>query len=148
MEKKLKIAIGCDHAGFEFKKMIIERLRNDAFMITDFGTNSTNSVDYPDFVHPLSISIESGETDFGILICGTANGVAMTANKHKGIRAAVAWKTELASLARRHNDANVICIPSRFIEIEPAMAIIREFLTTGFDGGRHEARVEKIPCEN
>src|SRR5262245_13866109 len=112
---KLRIAIGCDHAGFEMKEFLKSRLLADGFEVEDFGTHSTDSVDYPDYVHPLAGSIESGKNETGILICGSANGVAITANKHAGIRAALCWKDEVASLARRHNDANIICLPARYI---------------------------------
>ena len=144
MMKTNKIAIGCDHAGFEFKEIIREFLEKEGYEVKDFGTFSEQSVDYPDFVHPLASSIENGENELGILLCGSANGVAITANKHQQIRAAIAWKNELAALARQHNNANVICLPARFISIEEAKAFSKTFVTTDFEGGRHQTRVNKI----
>ncbi len=138
------IAIGADHAGFEYKEKIAEWLNANGFTILDKGTYSSDSVDYPDFVHPVANSIESGEAQQGVIICGSGNGVAMTANKHKGIRAAIAWNEELSELARLHNDANVIAIPARFIDLDLAVNIVKAFLHTDFEGGRHERRVRKI----
>lgn len=138
------IAIGADHAGFDYKEKIVEWLKSNDFEVLDKGTYSNDSVDYPDFVHPVADSIEGGIVQQGILICGSGNGVAMTANKHKGVRAAIAWTEELSSLARLHNDANVIAIPARFIDIELALKIVSTFLNTDFEGGRHERRVRKI----
>jgi ribose 5-phosphate isomerase B len=145
MKEGLRIAIGADHAGFEYKQALGASLTT-AIEIKDFGTYSVNSVDYPDFAHPVALAVENGECDLGILICGSANGVAITANKHQGIRAAICWTTELASLARQHNNANIVCIPARFIAIDEAKAIINTFLTTDFEGGRHADRVNKISC--
>ena len=142
--KTPEIAIGCDHAGFEYKELVKEYLTSEGFSVKDFGTNSVASVDYPDFVHPLAESIEKGETGLGILICGSANGVAITANKHQKIRAAIAWQLELASLARQHNDANVLCLPARFISAEDAKKFAITFISTDFEGGRHQNRVDKI----
>ena len=142
--KTPEIAIGCDHAGFEYKELVKEYLTSEGFSVKDFGTNSAASVDYPDFVHPLAESIEKGETGLGILICGSANGVAITANKHQKIRAAIAWQLELASLARQHNDANVLCLPARFISDEDAKKFAITFISTDFEGGRHQNRVDKI----
>jgi ribose 5-phosphate isomerase B len=139
----LKIAIGADHAGFEYKQALIENL---GAHITDFGTNSLSSVDYPDFAHPVALAVERGEADLGILVCGSANGVAITANKHQGIRAAICWNTELAVLARQHNNANVVCIPARFISRDEAQKIVEVFLSTAFEGGRHASRVAKMTC--
>lgn len=144
MKNDLKIAIGADHAGFDYKVAIAKWL-NDA-ELKDFGTYSPDSVDYPDFAHPVASAVENGEFDFGILICGSANGVAITANKHQGIRAAICWNEELASLARRHNNANIVCIPARFISISEAENIVKVFLQTDFEGGRHANRVNKIAC--
>jgi ribose 5-phosphate isomerase B len=141
---KQKIAIGADHAGFDYKELLIKHLHH--FEVKDFGTYSTDSVDYPDFSHPVATAVENGEFDLGILICGSANGVAMAANKHQGIRAAICWTEELASLARSHNDANVLCIPARFITPELAIQITDKFLSTSFEGGRHAKRVNKISC--
>ena len=142
--KTPEIAIGCDHAGFEYKELVKEYLTSEGFSVKDFGTNSVASVDYPDFVHPLAESIEKGETGLGILICGSANGVAITANKHQKIRAAIAWQLELASLARQHNVANVLCLPARFISAEDAKKFAMTFISTDFEGGRHQNRVDKI----
>ena len=130
MKEGLKIAIGGDHAGFEYKQAIAEVL--SSYEVTDFGTYSSASVDYPDFAHPVALAVESGNADFGILICGSGNGVAMTANKHQGIRAAICWNEELAALARSHNDANIVCIPARFISLEEAKKIVGLFLSTEF----------------
>jgi ribose 5-phosphate isomerase B len=138
-----KIAIACDHAGFEYKEYLKNQLKNQ-YEIQDFGTNSTDSVDYPDFVHPAAISIENGENEFGILICGSGQGVAITANKHQKIRCALCWMPELAELSRQHNNCNMIAIPARFIVKELALKIVQKFLETEFEGGRHERRVEKI----
>ncbi|MFM6976677.1 MAG: ribose 5-phosphate isomerase B [Sphingobacteriaceae bacterium] len=143
-EQKLRIAIGADHAGFEYKQLVIQHLSN--FDIKDFGTHSAESVDYPDFAHPVASAVESGEFQLGILICGSANGVAITANKHAGIRAAICWTVELAQLARMHNNANILCLPARFISSETAFQITDQFLNTPFEGGRHANRVNKISC--
>jgi ribose 5-phosphate isomerase B len=145
MKSKLKIAIGADHAGFEYKQALQE-LVSQTHETKDFGTYSADSVDYPDFAHPVANAVESGEFDLGILVCGSANGVAITANKHQGIRAAICWQEELAVLARSHNNANIVCIPQRFITIEEAKKIIQAFLTTDFEGGRHANRVNKMTC--
>jgi len=140
----LKIAIGSDHAGFEYKQALAENLK--ANEVKDFGTHNTDSVDYPDFAHPVAHAVESGEANFGILVCGSANGVAITANKHQGIRAAICWNEELAALARQHNNANVVCIPARFISPDVAKKIVEVFLSTEFEGGRHANRVGKMTC--
>jgi ribose 5-phosphate isomerase B len=140
----LKIAIGSDHAGFEYKEVIKSFLPGAE--VKDFGTNSAGSVDYPDFAHPVANAVERGEATLGILVCGSANGVAITANKHQGIRAAICWTEELAELARSHNNANILCIPARFISTETAQAIVKKFLSTSFEGGRHADRVNKISC--
>ncbi|MEM1406614.1 MAG: ribose 5-phosphate isomerase B [Bacteroidota bacterium] len=142
----MKIAIGGDHAGYEYKGIIIDLLEEMGREVKDFGTYSSDSVDYPDFAHPVSSAVEAGEFDLGVLICGSANGVAITANKHAGIRAAICWNTELAALARQHNDANIVCLPARFIESGQAKEIVKTFLTTEFEGGRHKRRVSKISC--
>lgn len=142
----MKVAIGGDHAGFEYKGKVIEFLKNEGHEVTDFGPDSDASVDYPDHVHPLAEAIEKGEQTLGVLLCGSANGVAITANKHQGIRAAIAWEDELASLARQHNNANVICIPARFIDYDKTQSIVKTFLTTEFEGGRHGRRVDKMSC--
>jgi ribose 5-phosphate isomerase B len=144
MNNTLKIAIGADHAGFDYKEAIAKWL--NAHNLKDFGTYSSASADYPDFAHPVASAVESGEFDFGVLVCGSANGVAITANKHQGIRAAICWNEELASLARKHNNANIVCIPARFISIEETEKIVKTFLSTEFEGGRHATRVNKISC--
>ncbi|HHM21163.1 MAG TPA: ribose 5-phosphate isomerase B [Bacteroidetes bacterium] len=140
------ISIGCDHAGFPYKEAILRLLKKRGIEVHDFGTSSPDSVDYPDFVHPAANEVETGKADLGIIMCGSGNGVAMTANKHPGIRAAVCWKTELAALARQHNNANMIAIPVRFVSKRMALAMVRTFLDTNFEGGRHARRVGKIPC--
>jgi ribose 5-phosphate isomerase B len=140
------IAIGSDHAGFDYKEMLISFLEGKGAPIKDYGTHSKESADYADFAHPVALSVEKGESAFGILVCGSANGVAITANKHQGIRAAVCWGEELAKLAREHNDANVICIPARFVREGDAEKMVNIFMTTAFEGGRHARRVEKIAC--
>ncbi|GGC24588.1 ribose 5-phosphate isomerase B [Parapedobacter defluvii] len=146
MLTKRTIAIGGDHAGFGYKSALVQFLTDAGYSVKDFGTDTADSVDYPDFAHPVAAAVESGDFERGILVCGSANGVAITANKHAGIRAAICWLEELASLARKHNDANIICIPARFIDIDLAKAIVNTFLNTGFEGGRHANRVSKISC--
>lgn len=138
------IAVGGDHAGFDHKEEIISWLESKGLEFKDFGTYSSDSVDYPDFAHPVANGVENNQYAFGILVCGSANGVAITANKHKGIRAAVCWGQELAKLAREHNDANIICIPARFVNTGDAEQMIAVFLTTAFESGRHLKRVNKI----
>lgn len=142
--KPMRIALGADHAGFAYKQLLLAHLSQNE--LKDFGTYGTDSVDYPDFAHPVALAVESGEYDLGILICGSANGVAMAANKHQGIRAAICWTVELAVLARTHNNANVLCLPARFISEADAQAICDAFLKTDFEGGRHANRVHKISC--
>lgn len=141
-----KIAIGGDHAGFEYKGKLIQKLEDLGYEVKDFGPFSDASVDYPDFVHPLSSAVEKGEFDLGIVICGSGNGVAITANKHQGIRAALCWNEELAALARQHNNSNVLAIPARFVPYELAGKMAETFLKTDFEGGRHQNRVNKIAC--
>lgn len=141
-----KVAIGGDHAGFEYKSKLIAKLNTLGYDVKDFGPFSDHSVDYPDYVHPLSSAIEAGEYELGIVICGSGNGVAITANKHQGIRAALCWNEELAALARQHNDANVIALPARFVSYDLAEKLAEIFLTTDFEGGRHQNRVNKIAC--
>jgi len=140
------IAIGSDHAGFELKEGLKKWLESNNYKVNDFGTNTPDSVDYPDFAHPVAHAVEKGEAELGVLLCGSANGVAITANKHQGIRAALCWTEEIAALARQHNNANIVCIPARFVSEEQAENILRTFLNTPFEGGRHERRVEKISC--
>jgi len=142
----MKIAIGCDHAGFPYKEGIISMLQAQGYMVLDFGTHSLDSVDYPDFAHPVAEAVESGQAERGILLCGSANGVAITANKHQQIRCAICWTEELASLARQHNDANIIALPARFVPEILAQAMVRIFIATDFEGGRHGTRVDKIAC--
>ena len=140
-----KIAIACDHAGFEYKEIIKKHLEAQ-YEVKDFGTFSKDSVDYSDFVHPSADAVEKGECDFGILICGSGQGVAITANKHQQIRCALCWMPELAELSRKHNNANMVALPARFIASELAVEIVDKFLGTDFEGGRHENRVAKISC--
>ncbi len=144
--KKTTIAIGCDHAGYEYRASIIQFLEKQDISVLDKGTATADSVDYPDFVHPVANDVESGTADLGIIICGSGNGAAMTANKHQDIRAALCWNTELAELARLHNNANIISIPARYVSIEEAIDMVDAFLKTDFEGGRHARRVGKIAC--
>ena len=132
--------------GFVYKESVKDFLFKAGYEVLDFGTNNLDSVDYPDFIHPVADSIESGEARFGIILCGSGNGVAMTANKHKGIRAALCWQNDIAKLARQHNDANIIAIPARFVSEFLAIEMINNFLETPFEGGRHQRRVDKIAC--
>ena len=141
---KLKIAIGNDHAGTELKNCLINHFR-EVCSFTNFGTNSADSVDYPDFAHQVAQSIEKKESELGILICGSGNGVNMTANKYKNVRSGLAWNKEVSILIKAHNNANVLCIPARFVSKEDAIEIVEHFLQTNFEGGRHEKRVNKIP---
>jgi len=142
----MKIAIGGDHAGFELKKEVINYLEENGHKLKDFGCNSAESVDYPDFAHPVAKSVESKEFDLGILICGSGNGINMAANKHQGIRSAICWEPELAKLARLHNNANILALPARFINKKKGIEIIEAFFSQEFEGGRHKNRVNKIPC--
>ena len=139
----MNISIGNDHAGVDYKNYIIENL-NDKYDIKNHGTDLESSVDYPDFAHPVSSDVDNKKSDLGILICGSGNGVAMTANKYKKVRAALCWNEELAVLAKQHNNTNIVCIPARFISKEEALQIVKSFIQTGFEGGRHERRVNKI----
>lgn len=141
---KMKIVIGSDHAGYELKSHIIKHLLNLGHEVFNKGTNSSESTDYPEYAHAVSNSVENGNCDFGIVICGSGNGVAITANKHQGIRAAVSWIPEIAKLARAHNDANVLSLPARFVTFEQAVEIVDVFLNSSFEGGRHKRRVDKI----
>ncbi len=144
MENK-KIGIASDHAGFQLKEFIIGYLDSKGFEVFDFGCKSEDSCDYPDYAHPLADAVETGELPRGIAMCGSANGITMTLNKHQGIRAAICWEPEIATLARKHNDANICSMPARFIDNETAVAIVDAFLDTEFEGGRHQNRVNKIP---
>jgi ribose 5-phosphate isomerase B len=140
------LAIGSDHAGFQYKELLKKWLTDNGYVVKDFGTYSAESADYADFAHPVSLVVEKKEFDLGLLVCGSANGVAITANKHQGIRAAICWNEELAGLARQHNNANIVCIPERFVSAELAVKILDKFLHSDFEGGRHERRVNKISC--
>lgn len=140
----MKIAIGNDHAGFRLKEKLLEHLAQKGFEVLDFGTHSEESVDYPDFAHPVAEAVEKGKVDFGILMCGSGNGISMTANKYPGIRAALCWNEEIARLARMHNNANILALPARFLKDEEAEKITDVFLDEKFEGGRHERRIEKI----
>ncbi len=141
----MKIAIGNDHAGTEYKFAIKEFLESKGVEVVNYGTNEKSSVDYPDFVHPVAKDVDSVKVDFGVLICGSGNGVAMTANKYKNVRAGLCWTKEIAKLTRQHNNANIICIPSRFTSLEQAIEIMNIFIKTDFEGGRHLNRINKIP---
>ena len=143
----MKISIGNDHAGPDYKKAIVQFLELKGHTITNHGTDTFDSVDYPDFGHPVAIDVETGKADFGIVICGSGNGINMTVNKHQGIRSALCWDKEIASLARQHNDANIISIPARFTSIQQAVEMVDTFLNTNFEGGRHANRVNKIACQ-
>jgi len=143
----MKISIGNDHAGPEYKKAIVKHLEEKGYTVYNHGTDSFDSVDYPDFGHPVAYDVESKKADFGIVICGSGNGIAMTVNKHQDIRAALCWTKEIASLARQHNDANIISIPARYTSIQQAVEMVETFLTTPFEGGRHANRVHKIACQ-
>ena len=140
------IAIGSDHGGFDLKEKVIEHLKETGYEVKDFGTDSAESCDYPDYAHPLAEAVEAGEC-IGFAICGTGNGISMTANKHQGVRCALCWDVEIAALARQHNDANICGLPARFISKELAVEIAETFLKTQFEGGRHERRIKKIPLK-
>jgi len=140
------IAIGSDHAGFEYKQALKKWLEKNGYAVKDFGAYSTESADYPDFAHPVAEAVETRKVDLGILLCGSANGVAITANKHQGVRAALCWNEEVAELSRQHNNANIVCIPARLVSYELAEKILDRFLHSSFEGGRHERRVGKISC--
>lgn len=140
----MKIAIGNDHAGTEYKLAILGLLKTRGIETTNYGTDEIASVDYPDFVHPVAKAVEKGASDIGIIICGSGNGASMTANKHKGIRAALCWNKEITELARQHNNANILSLPARYISLQQALDMVNTFLETDFEGGRHERRVEKI----
>lgn len=141
----MKIAIGNDHAGPDYKTAIVAHLKAKGYTLINYGTDSFDSVDYPDFVHPVANDVNDGKVDFGILICGSANGVAMTANKYQKVRAGVCWTGEITELTRLHNNANIICIPARYTSIPQAVKMVDTFLNTEFEGGRHQNRVDKIP---
>jgi len=140
------IAIGNDHAGTEYKFEIIKQLEAAGHKVLNFGTDTNNSMDYPDVIHPTASAVENNEADFGIIICGSGNGAQMTANKHQGVRAGLCWNNELVSLTRQHNNANILAIPARFVSVQQALGFVEIFLTTEFEGGRHSTRVDKISC--
>lgn len=142
----MKISIGNDHAGVDLKEAISSHLEKQGHEVFNHGTNSQESVDYADFIHPVAQDVEAGKTELGVIVCGSGNGAAMTANKHQKIRAALCWSAEISRLSRQHNDANIISIPSRFVNLEQAIEMIDLFVTTPFEGGRHHKRIEKIPC--
>ena len=142
----MKISIGNDHAGPEYKKAIVAMLQAKGHEVTNYGTDTSESVDYPDFAHLVANDVESKKADFGIIICGSGNGIAMAANKHQGVRAALCWVKEISALARQHNDANIISIPARYTSIPQAIEMVDTFLNTDFEGGRHQNRVDKISC--
>ncbi|WP_274474975.1 ribose 5-phosphate isomerase B [Mangrovimonas aestuarii] len=141
----MTISIGNDHAGTEYKFEVIKHLESKGFTVNNYGTDSNDSVDYPDFVHPVAADVENKKADFGIIICGSGNGANMTANKHQGVRSALCWNKEIVALSRQHNDANVLSIPARFTALPQALEMVDTFLNTAFEGGRHSNRVEKIP---
>jgi len=141
----MKIAIGNDHAGYELKLVLEDWLKEQGYDVKDYGTDSSEAADYPDIMHPVAGLVEKGEFDFGVLICGSGQGASITANKHQGIRATLCWMPEIAALARSHNDANIICLPGRFLDKETAIEILKVFLDTSFDGGRHQRRIDKVP---
>ena len=142
----MKIAIGNDHAGTEYKLAIVGLLKSMDMEVLNHGTDGTDSVDYPDFIHPVAQNVENGDVDLGIIVCGSGNGASMTANKHQGVRAALCWNKEITALAREHNDANILSLPARFISLTQALEMVKAFIKTEFEGGRHERRIEKIPC--
>ena len=144
MTNKTVAAVGCDHAGFDYKDQVISALKNHGYEVVDHGTGSVESTDYPDHIHPVGQDIDDGRANIGIILCGSGNGAAMTANKHQSVRAALCWTKELAELARLHNNANVLSIPARFVDEATAIAMVEAFLTTDFEGGRHQRRVDKI----
>lgn len=143
----MKISIGNDHAGPDYKKAIVQYLESKGHQVTNYGTDTEASVDYPDFGHPVATDVEKGKADFGIVICGSGNGIAMTVNKHAGVRAGLCWTKEIAYLTRLHNDANIVSIPARYTSIQQAIEIVETFLETEFEGGRHQNRVNKIACQ-
>lgn len=142
----MKVAIGNDHAGTEYKLAIVGLLKSMGYEVVNHGSDGTDSVDYPDFIHPVASDVASDRADFGIIICGSGNGASMTANKHQKVRAALCWTKEIVQLAREHNDANILSLPARFISMPQALEMTKTFFNTKFQGGRHERRVEKIPC--
>jgi len=144
---KKVIPIGCDHAGFELKELVVKELIEKGYEVKDFGTYNTDSIDYPDYGHPVASMVEENVGMLGIVICGSGNGINMTVNKHQGIRSALCWTKEIATLARQHNDANILALPARFISTELGLEMVAVFLSTDFEGGRHQTRVNKIACK-
>ena len=142
----MKISVGNDHAGVDYKRAIIKHLENKGNTLNNYGTNELESVDYPDFIHPVAKSVQEGKVDFGIIICGSGNGAAMTANKHQKVRAALCWTKEIAKLARQHNDANILSLPARYLSLPQALQMVDAFISTKFEAGRHKNRVDKIAC--
>lgn len=142
----MKIVIGNDHAGTEYKNNLVALLESMGHEVHNYGTDLNNSVDYPDHVHPVAQDVAKKRADLGVLICGSGNGVCMTANKYQNIRAALCWNPEIAQLARSHNDANIICIPARYVSLSVAKTMLEQFISEPFEGGRHQNRVNKIPC--
>ena len=140
----MKIPIACDHGGFEMKEFIKDKLIKDGYTVVDFGTNDSKSVDYPDFIHPLAYEIDRGNYKLGIIICGSGNGAQMTANKYLNVRAALCWSEIISKMARQHNDANILALPGRYLDFEAAYGIVKVFITTDFEGGRHILRIEKM----
>ena len=138
--------MACDHAGYELKEYLKDLLTKRGYTVSDFGTNSPESMDYPDTAHPLASAVENGDVDFGVSMCGSGNGITMTLNKHQGVRAALCWQPEIAALAKQHNNANILSMPARFISKEEAVAILDAYLNAEFEGGRHQRRIDKIPC--
>lgn len=141
----MTISIGNDHAGTEYKEAIIQHLEAKGYKVTNYGTNTDDSVDYPDFIHPVAKDVEDKAVDYGIIICGSGNGANMTANKHQGVRSALCWNKEIVGLARQHNNANILSLPARYIALPQAIEMVDTFLNTAFEGGRHESRIKKIP---
>ena len=142
----MKISIGNDHAGVSYKEAIIAYLEEKGFEVQNYGTDTEDSVDYPDFIHPVAKDVSDGKADLGIIICGSGNGAAMTANKHQKVRAALCWTKEIVALSREHNNANILSLPARYISIPQALAMVETYITTDFEGGRHQGRINKIPC--
>ena len=141
-----KVGMACDHAGYELKEYLKKVLAKRGYQVIDFGTNSPESMDYPDTAHPLAEALEAGKVDFGVSMCGSGNGITMTLNKHQKVRAALCWKPEIAALAKQHNNANILSMPARFISRRMAVRILDAYLSAKFEGGRHQIRIEKIPC--
>jgi ribose 5-phosphate isomerase B len=141
----MRISIGNDHAGVDYKFAVLKHLESKGYIVKNYGTNTSESVDYPDFVHPVSNDVEQNKVDFGIIICGSGNGANMTANKHQGVRSALCWNKEIVTLARQHNNANILSIPARFTALPQVIDMVDAFLETPFEGGRHQARINKIP---